>query len=271
MPDSVTLSASLPDSLPGPSDTIRIGAQAKIFIRQDVIELFAPAGRSTLEANRKTCEAQRNSQARIGRREHGDQIIQASLIGIQRIKITLVVFARVHNAFATSWLSTVGFHSAKTHHDQNDENGLEDVQTSTTAVAAGEAANARAIVALGPKEATAWYGQGQNERKASNQHFAIGFLKDGDRHLVFLGILGFMEFLQHIAFGQEEDHILRNHQSCSNAGQAQDPMCQGLHASVDKNHIEGIVHHDGCSRFLTERVTSTTCVDLPVATLSTEA
>ena len=47
--------------------------------------------------------------------------------------------------------------------------------SSTTAVAAGEAANARAIVALGPKEATAWYDQGQNERKASNQHFAIGF------------------------------------------------------------------------------------------------
>ena len=43
--------------------------------------------------------------------------------------VTLVVFARVHNAIATSWLSTVGFHSAKTHHDQNDENGLEDVQT----------------------------------------------------------------------------------------------------------------------------------------------
>ena len=95
-------------------------------------------------------------------------------------------------------------------------------------------------------------------------------LKDGDYRLDFLGILGFMEFLEHIAFGQEEDHILRNHQSCGDAGQAQDPMRQGLHASVDKDHIEGIVHHDD-TRFAMERVTSTTCVNLPVATLSTKA
>jgi hypothetical protein len=47
-------------------------------------------------------------------------------------------------------------------------------------------------------------------------------------------------------------------------------MRQGLHASVDKDHIEGIVHHDD-TRFAMERVTSTTCVNLPVATLSTKA
>lgn len=54
-----------------------------------------------------------------------------------------------------------------------------------------------------------------------------------------------MKFLQHVAFRQEENHILGDHHGCGHTGQTQDPVSQGPHPGIRKAHVEGIVHHDG--------------------------
>ena len=71
--------------------------------------------------------------------------------------MTLAIFACLHDAYTAPVPSADCLDGAESDQQQDEKNGMEDVQAATAAAAAHEAAQAGAVVAFGAKEAKTWH------------------------------------------------------------------------------------------------------------------